>query len=102
MLFVMDHITIDKGGRNLSNDISFIVKICVSVIDSSMHVTVACTYGFIEISLRFFSLVVKNYISMDREFQTESHGIFLPGGTRSERNRLMKYLLGCLFYTFLD
>ncbi len=47
-------------------------------------------------------MVGKNYILMDREFESEFNGIFFPGGTRSETNRLMKYLLGCLFYTFLD
>jgi hypothetical protein len=39
---------------------------------------------------------------MDREFQSESNRIFFLGGTRSGTNRLMKCLLGCLFYTFLD
>ena len=47
-------------------------------------------------------MTMKNYISMDREFRGESNGMVFIAGTRSQTNRLMKYLLECLFCTFFE
>jgi hypothetical protein len=43
MLFTIDHTSIDRAGRDLSNDVSFAHNICSGVTVRSIDFAIACT-----------------------------------------------------------
>jgi hypothetical protein len=46
MLCGVDHTTIDRAARDLSNGVRFTHKRCCDVIYRSIHITVVCSQGF--------------------------------------------------------